>query len=219
MVPIISVVGRSDVGKTTLLEKLLPEFKKRGYRVGTIKHDVHGFDLDKPGKDSWRMARAGSDMVAISSPDRVAVIRKVEEEWTADRIVHHFGADLDIILTEGYKRGGAPKVEVYRKEKGGDLLCSPEELVAIVTDERFPINVPHFHWDDTEGLVDLLEERFITHEDDSNGVSLWIDGKPISLKPFVMDFIANTVKGMVVTLKGIKTPGIIYLHIKKRLHV
>lgn len=160
MPPVISIVGKSGVGKTTLLEKLIPELKRRGYRVATVKHDVHGFEIDQPGKDTWRHARAGSDHVVIASPNRIAHIQKLDRELTLPEIVAAIH-DADIVLTEGYKRGPAPKIEVSRAERSRELICAPEELVAIATDQPYDLDVPQFGLDDVVGLADLIEERFL----------------------------------------------------------
>lgn len=160
MPPVISIVGKSGVGKTTLLEKLIPELKRRGYRVATVKHDVHGFEIDQPGKDTWRHARAGSDHVVIASPNRIAHIQKLDRELTLPEIVATIH-DADIVLTEGYKRGPAPKIEVSRAERSRELICAPEELVAIATDQPYDLDVPQFGLDDVVGLADLIEERFL----------------------------------------------------------
>jgi len=160
VIPIISVVGKSEVGKTTFLEKLIAELKRRGYRVATVKHDVHGFDIDRPGKDSWRLAQAGSDSVVIASPKKLALIKRLDREMTLNEIAALL-EDVDIILTEGYKRGDAPKIEVSRREKGRELLCMPEELVAIVSDQPFDMDVPQFGLEDSEGVADLLEAEFL----------------------------------------------------------
>ena len=160
MIPIISVVGKSGVGKTTFLEKLIAELKRRGLRVAVIKHDVHGFQIDRPGKDSWRLAQAGSDSVVIASAKKLALIKRLEGEMALGEIAA-FLTDVDIILTEGYKRGDAPKIEVSRRGRGGELLCTPDELVAIVSDQLFDLDVPQFGLDDTVGIVDLLEGTFL----------------------------------------------------------
>jgi molybdopterin-guanine dinucleotide biosynthesis protein B len=158
----ISVVGKSNAGKTTLLEKLIAELKWRGYRVATVKHDTHGFDIDRPGKDSWRHAQAGSDVVVLSGPNRLAMIEKREQEITLNEIVDRV-TNVDIILTEGYKRGDRPKIEVSRREKSSELLCTEDELIAIATDQPFDMNVPQFGLDDAAGLVDLIEEKFLAN--------------------------------------------------------
>jgi len=160
MIPILSVVGKSDAGKTTLLEKLIRELKARGYRVATVKHDAHSFEIDHPGKDTWRHAQAGSDHVVIASPARLAHIQRVGRELTLPEIAATIN-DVDIILTEGYKRGPAPKIEVSRAEKGRELLCTRQELVAIAADQHFDMDVPQFGLDDAAGLVDLIEKQFL----------------------------------------------------------
>jgi molybdopterin-guanine dinucleotide biosynthesis protein B len=159
-VPVVSMVGKSGVGKTTVLERVIREIKRRGYKLGTIKHDTHGFEIDRPGKDSWRHAQAGSDAVAISGPRRMALIRQLDEEIKLDDIVRMMG-DVDLVITEGYKRGDKPKIEVTRQERGTELLCEPEELIGVMTDHPLDVAVPQFALDDAVGVVDLLEGLYL----------------------------------------------------------
>lgn len=159
--PVISVVGKSGVGKTVFLEKLIAELKGRGIKVATVKHDVHGFDIDRPGKDSWRHAQAGSDTVVISSAHKVAVIKRLEEEMTLDHIVESYLQDVDLVVTEGYKSGTKLKIEVSRRERSREMISSPQELIAVVSDQRFEISVPQFGVDDATAVADLIEERFL----------------------------------------------------------
>ena len=159
-VPIISIVGKSGVGKTTALERVVREIKMRGYRVGTVKHDVHGFEMDRPGKDSWRHAQAGSDAVVVSGPYKLALIRKLDEEMALDDIVPLMG-DVDLVITEGYKRGSKPKIEISRLERGSQLLCQPEELIAAMADHPLDLPVPVFDLEDAAGVVDLLETLYL----------------------------------------------------------
>lgn len=165
MIPIVSIVGKSDSGKTTLLEKLIQELKRRGYRVATVKHDVHGFDIDKEGKDTWRHAKAGADMVVLSSPLKLAMIKRVDQEYSLDKIESTIIKDVDIILTEGYKKGDKPKVEIFRSGVHKELLCTDEDnLIAIVSDKKFERGVPCFDLNDVKGLADFLERTFlVTH--------------------------------------------------------
>ena len=113
--PLISIVSKKNSGKTTLLEKLIPELKRRGYRVGIIKHDTHGFDIGSQGKDTWRHKQAGADTVAISSPWNLSLIKDVEVEPGPDELVAEYFKDEDIVITEGYKTIGKPQIEVFRK--------------------------------------------------------------------------------------------------------
>ena len=160
--PVVSVVGRSGAGRTTLLEKLIPELKRRGYRVATVKHHAHtGFEVDQPGKDTWRHSQAGSEQVVIAAPDRVAAIRYVDRALTLDQITTTLIQDVDIILTEGYRNERKPKIEVVRAARSSEPLCEPKELLALATDVPVSLDVPRFDLDDAAGLVDLIEASFL----------------------------------------------------------
>ena len=163
MAPMVSIVGKSDAGKTTLLEKLVSELTVRGYRIGTIKHDVHGFDIDHEGKDSWRHKHAGARIVAISSPKKVAVVRDVDREETLDGLAENYFQDVDIILTEGYKRESKPKIEVFRSQVHDQPLCrNDNHLVALVSDIPLDLGVLRFELNDIKGLAEFLEQEFLT---------------------------------------------------------
>lgn len=156
-IPVISIVGKSKSGRTTLVEKLIRELKQRGYRVGTIKHHSHpGFEVDKPGKDTWRHAQAGSDHVVISAPDKIASIRLVEREPDLHEIAATM-TDVDVILTEGYFRSGQHRIEVVRAERSREPVCQPEELLALASDFELSYGVPRFDLNDAAGLADLIE--------------------------------------------------------------
>ncbi|MFQ6100992.1 MAG: molybdopterin-guanine dinucleotide biosynthesis protein B [Anaerolineae bacterium] len=161
-IPIVSIVGCSKSGKTTLLEKLIRELKRRGYRVAVIKHHYHaGFEFDVPGKDSYRFTQAGADHVVVAAPDKVAQVRHYEHEPTLAEIVADVH-DVDLIFTEGYKRADAPKIEVSRRERSSELLCAANELIAIASDQRFDVEVPQFDLADVAGLADLIEGLELT---------------------------------------------------------
>lgn len=157
---VLSFVGPSNSGKTTLLTNLIPELKRRGHRVAAAKHSMGDLDLDQPGKDSWRLARAGSDAVVVSGPQRVALVKKVEGDPTLEEVLAVVGDGYDLVLIEGFKRSKVPKIEVHRKVQG-DLVCSPEELLAVVTDEPLEVPVPQFSAEQVEALADLIEDRFL----------------------------------------------------------
>lgn len=201
MLPVVSIVGKTGSGKTQLIERLITEFKRRGYRVATVKHSPGGMEVDKPGKDSWRFAEAGSDAVVVSSPDKLACIKTVDHDSSIEEIWHLIGSDFDVVLFEGFKKGKAPKIEVYRKELGEDLLCPAEVLSAIVTDEVLDINVPQFPPSDTQAIADFIEKISIFQ--DKGATSLFINGKQVFIKPFVKDIIAKALLAMVSTLKGV----------------
>jgi len=112
MPPVIAIVGHSDAGKTTLIEKLLPELDRRGYRAASVKHAHHGFQLDQPGKDSWRHQAAGSHTVILIGPGQMAMVKKKAGATLDDAAA--FAADCDLVIAEGFKRAAVPKVEVFR---------------------------------------------------------------------------------------------------------
>jgi molybdopterin-guanine dinucleotide biosynthesis protein B len=160
MVPVISVVGNSGVGKTTLLEKLIRLLKERGYRVGAIKHDAHDFQVDYPGKDSWRMTQAGADAVIIANARRAALMEELEQERSLDDLVKMIAGRVDIVLTEGYRGAGARKIEVSRLAHGGPLTVPWSNLMAIASDYRVDAPLLQFDLNNAEEICDFLEERF-----------------------------------------------------------
>lgn len=163
MIPIVSIVGKSDVGKTTLLEKVVAELTSRGYVVATIKHDAHSFDIDHRGKDSWRHKRAGAHMTIISSPDKIALVMDTNHDHTLGEIRDKFVHQVDLIVSEGYKREVHPKIEVFRKECYAELLCQQDDnLLAVAGNpDNPPDQVPVFDLDDPRALCDFIEERFL----------------------------------------------------------
>jgi molybdopterin-guanine dinucleotide biosynthesis protein B len=158
--PVISIVGKSGTGKTTLLERLIPELKRRGFKVGTVKHDVHGFQMDKPGKDSWRHKEAGATITVISSPYQIGMVMDVDHDHNLDELSRFF-TGVDLILAEGYKRGDKPKVEIFRTEVHSEPLCRNDpHLIAMVSDAPVDLGVPRFALNDVEGLVTFLTAHF-----------------------------------------------------------
>ena len=200
MPPIVSIVGKSKAGKTTLIEKLIRELKLRGYRVATIKHVPQDIAFDEPDKDSWRHIQAGSEATTISSPNKVVLIKSVTQESTLDEVVRFFGEDYDIILTEGFKEGNAPKIEAHRKEAGPPLEAV-KKLVAIVTDEPLKTKTRQFSFEEVKGLANLLEEGFIKPQRERT--SLYINNVPVPLSVFPKEIISNTLIAMVSSLKGV----------------
>lgn len=162
--PVVSVVSKKNSGKTTFLEKLIPALKQRGYRVGTVKHDTHGFDIDHPGKDTWRHKQAGAETVVISSPWKISLIQEVQTEMGLDAIVARFFSDMDLVITEGYKQAQKPQIEVFRSTAHQYPLHDRENLgtlVALLSDQPLNLGVPCFDINDVTGMADWIEARFL----------------------------------------------------------
>ncbi len=201
MPPIISFVGTGKSGKTTFLEKLIPELKGRGYRVATIKHTIHRTSFDAPGKDTSRHIRAGSEATAVSSPNEFVVIRPAGKDMTLGEIARLVGEDYDIILTEGFKQEKTPKIEVHRREKGEALGESLDGLIAIITDEALEVKVRQFSLEDVKGVADLLENGYIKPY--QRRLSLYINGVPVPLSDFPKEIISHILLGIASSLKGV----------------
>lgn len=163
MVPVLAIVGCGRCGKTTLLEKLVAELTRRGYVIGTLKHDVHGFAMDHEGKDTWRHKQAGARAVAIVGPEQVALVRSTPEgEFSVFDAIKLLGP-VDLVIAEGFKRAPFPKIEIFSSQRNeGQLLCgSDPHLLAVAGDLPVEAGVPTLHWDDTAGLADFVEAQLL----------------------------------------------------------
>lgn len=201
MIPIVSVIGESNSGKTTLIEALITELKKLGLRVGTVKHDARGHSSDTEGKDTWRHAAAGAEMIALSSDHHVSVFQPVVSLPSVEQIVDtHFNA-VDLVIAEGFKTQPYPKIEVFRSGHSREWHAKPEELIAAVSDEKPPAVVPCFKAGEAQQLAAFLNQKFFESHSRSD-VRVWVDGILLELNPFVKAFVGQTVKGMVSALRG-----------------
>lgn len=202
MPPIISIVGKSESGKTTLLEGLITILKQRGYKVAVIKHAAEDFELDTVNKDSWRFRQAGSEVSAISSTHHLAVIKNLEHDLAPQELANFIGLDYDLILTEGFKQSDHPKIEVHRKEQGKELLNQPERLLAVVTDEPLNIAVPQFSRDEVPKIADLIVNTILEQRCEDE-VDLFINDAYIPINKPVKNLLFRTLVAIVSSLKGI----------------
>jgi len=161
----VSFVAKSGTGKTTLLEKVIAELKGRGYRVGVIKHDAHRFNIDHPGKDSYRLTAAGADTMLVASPEKLALVKQHAESPPIEELIATYFSDVDLILTEGFKKSGLPKIEVHRKERSATLLCRGEQhdpsLLAVASDEPLQLDVPVLDLNNPAQVADFVEKNII----------------------------------------------------------
>lgn len=164
-IKVVAFVAKSNTGKTTLLEKVIAELKDRGYKVGAMKHDAHRFDIDHPGKDSHRLTSAGADTMLITSPDKLALVKKYKNAPTIEDLIAAYFSDVDIVLTEGFKMSTLPKIEVHRLERSATLLCRGEQfdptLVAVASDEPLELDVPVFDLNNIKKITDFIENMYL----------------------------------------------------------
>ncbi|MCL5781015.1 MAG: molybdopterin-guanine dinucleotide biosynthesis protein B [Firmicutes bacterium] len=169
--PSISLVGCSNSGKTTFLEKLIKEVKARGYRIGTVKHHRGAFELDIEGKDTWRHAQAGADTVALATPTGFGLVKKLEQELSLAEIINYMSG-VDIVIIEGFKKGPQPKIELVRSEVSSSPVCPADELMAVVSDLPLELGIPCYDLHDIAGVADLIEERYLKPAGDVNRLAL-----------------------------------------------
>ena len=159
-VPILSFVGRSNSGKTTLIERVIPELVRAGYKVATVKHAGHGFDLDTEGKDSWRHKQAGASSVVIISKSSLAMFADVSDHMNVEDVRERYlDASYDLILAEGWRSEGYPKIVVVR-DQIGEVPVSQDGLLAVVSNKPVETLVPLLDPDDVAGVAALIIRHF-----------------------------------------------------------
>lgn len=210
--PVISLIGWSGVGKTTFFEKLISVLKGNGVRLGVVKQDGHEFDIDKEGKDTWRFSNAGADEVAIYNGKHGAVM--LNRPTDLDAILKHM-TDVDLIITEGCHEREFPQIEVHRAcfEK---LRCDrQEQLIALITDEKLPNDVPQFGFSDVDKVAEFIldvsglndecakgyRDIVAGQKEQNSGVRLVVDGREVAMMPFVQDIIREVNTGLLKTLR------------------
>ena len=155
---VFGIAGYSGSGKTTLLEKLIPQFTARGLRVSVIKHAHHGFDIDRPGQDSYRHREAGASEVLLSCNDRWALMheRRDGSDVTLDDLLARL-APCDLVLVEGFKQEPIPKLEVYRPEIGKPpLFPERSDIVAVASNVALATSLPRLALDDVAAIADFV---------------------------------------------------------------
>ena len=160
---IITIVGKSNAGKTTLLEKLITHLTQKGYKIGSVKHAHSGFEMDKEGKDSWRHKKAGAASTLVISEDKIAMVKDDRTSYLGK--IRFYLSDNDIILAEGFKRQNLPKIEIFRTQSvHKEPLCMGDEnLIAFVTNSDYKLDVPTFGIEDIIEIADFIELHFLNN--------------------------------------------------------
>ncbi len=157
MITVSFVAASSNSGKTTLIEKIVRILKERGQRVAVIKHASKGFELDRPGKDSWRFREAGADAVVLVGPEGMALMKKIDEEPALGEI-EALVQGFDIVIREGFKHDALNKIEVFRTGVSGKqpLCMTDRSFLALVSDSPVPVALPYFDWNDAGAIADFI---------------------------------------------------------------
>jgi molybdopterin-guanine dinucleotide biosynthesis protein B len=215
MPPVVCVVGRDGSGKTRIIEGIAREMKARGHRVATVARSAEGPALESVTKDAERYAAGGSDMIVVASPDAVTCVRRVDEEVSLDELIWMVGQEHDLVLVEGFRESGFPKIEVHRAAVGGGLMCRKGELLALASDTPLDVDAPLFALDDAAGLADLIEVKVLPTvlEEDA---SVYVDGIHLPIALFVRKMVANTVIGLLRNLKGVNQPRSLRVEVRLR---
>lgn len=161
MIPVVSLVGYSNSGKTTVMESLIRILKRRGYKVAAVKHAAHGYTMDPPGTDSWHYVEAGADKVVVVGPESFTMHEFYQDKKSLQYILERI-KDVDIVLVEGFKGEPGPKIEIYRQDYSSNRINQGGNLVAIVSDILMPGDLPCFYFNQLESLADLIIESLVS---------------------------------------------------------
>lgn len=169
--PILGFSAYSGTGKTTLLEKLIPLLRARGVRVAVLKHAHHNFDIDKPGKDSYRLRKAGAEQMLIASDQRWAMMTETPQPESFETLIAQFNHDeLDLIIVEGFKGEAIPKIELHRASLGHDLICTAQEqggnfiAVASDTELNLPASLSALDINQPAHIAAYIQNKFLNHD-------------------------------------------------------
>ncbi|SDB01638.1 molybdopterin-guanine dinucleotide biosynthesis protein B [Eubacterium oxidoreducens] len=154
-IPVLAFSAKSGTGKTTYIEQLIGLLKKKGLKLGVIKHDAHKFEIDKPGKDSYRFTAAGADKVLITSQTKTAMVELHKESYSFDEMIQKIDK-VDLIITEGYKHGEQKKFELLRKGYSETPLANPVNLLGYVSDFDIKTDLPVFNINKPEEIVPFI---------------------------------------------------------------
>lgn len=200
MAKVLAVIGKSNSGKTTLIERLVPALRERGLTVGTIKHASHGFALDHEGKDSYRHKNSGAVATVVTGPDSLALIRDSSVGWDVTKMVSHYLADMDLVLVEGFKSENLAKLELSAT---GERIFGDDDnsVQAVVSDRPVVSRKPVLQRDDIESIADFVY-NFYTQSQQKGKVNIFVNGELLSVKSFVADMFYRVLVGMTGLLKG-----------------
>lgn len=158
-IPVVSIIGKQNVGKTTLIGLVIPKLKRKGYRVGTIKYNVPSFEIDYEGKDTYKHYQAGADVVSISSPKKMAIIRSVDKTPSIKDIIKDNYRDIDIVLVEGYKDWRYPYIEIHNDQQKKLVNRGYKNHLKVISNGKARFPVPIFSKGDLNNVIKFIESK------------------------------------------------------------
>jgi len=200
MIPIIGFVGEKKSGKTSVLQKVINHLSEKGYKIGVIKHTAHGFRLDYPETDSFKLYEAGARKIAVSGHSQLGIYGEAEPELGAEQIRDLFLSEMDLILVEGYRNASIPKVLVALSQEIPEWAKGLGGLIAIISKDKPDFEIKHFLPEQVQELAKLVEEYIKRHRG-KREVKIYLDGRELKIKSFIKDFFLNTLSGMIGSLK------------------
>ena len=198
--PVLTIVGKSDAGKTTVASYLIETLTQEGYRIAAVKHCPHGHEIDHPESDTGRLRGAGAVTVVASSPSKVTTVETVGRDITLESIVSTMAPGIDLVIAEGYKDSAFPKVLVADGEGPHPVV---ENVVAVVTRDTVEREVPTYHPDNLRQLADKVRGDLLDERPAASSVSLTVDGVYVPLKRYPALALAEIVKGFLASLDDI----------------
>lgn len=204
MVPIVTIIGSSGSGKTIFIEKLIRQLKLSELRIGALKHTSHTFDIDSPGKDSFRLKESGSDIGGIFSPESFVTIRDLTQDVDVERIIFDHFFDTDLVLIEGFKKSSYPKILVVGSDPEKELASyKKDDLLAVVGDTKISDDIRFFSRYDIKGVAAFLKGEFIEKNKGDN-IDLFVNSRHIRLNDYLRKLLKNLMTGILKSLKGVE---------------
>jgi molybdopterin-guanine dinucleotide biosynthesis adapter protein len=200
---IVSIVGYKKSGKTTLVEQMIPIIKSKGYKLGVLKYTGEGLPDEHSGKDTLKFRAAGAETVGLCGDDHFSLFKAGgHPALPLERLAAFFFPEVDLVVTEGFKKQPFPKIALLSEGQEENLLAEVQGVVlATVGTKPFRDDVPHFQPGEADRIVELLEKRFLKERHEPR-IRVWLDGKRIPMKDFVQDIIMQGIMGMLGTLRG-----------------
>ena len=197
---IVSIIGAAKAGKTAVIERLVSGLKRRGHRVGVIKHAGEDFAIDRKGTDSERIKSAGAAVSCVSAGGKWAAVADSGGDTDPEILASMLMRGCDIIILEGYKKHSFPKIEIFRQAVSKKLVATEKGgLIAVVSDDAVKTGVPVFKFRHAKELAGFVEERFLN---EPATVELYLGGQKIPMNRFVREFLSGAVLGMTGALRG-----------------